>query len=147
VTRYEEQARTTEDIDVLVDARALDVLDGLLASHGFERSGESRLRHVTTGVRVDLLFAGAPLPRAGAGVYPAPESLSASVSDADVVGLVGLLDLKLRSRRHRDDADVVELLKRVGEGRYIELEASMAPAMRPRLSELRRNALDELAQE
>jgi hypothetical protein len=69
-------ARTTEYIDVPVEGGALARLDGLLVSHGFERVSDSRLRRVATGVRVDLVFAGAPLPRAGAGVYRALEELA-----------------------------------------------------------------------
>jgi hypothetical protein len=135
--------RTTEDVDVLVEKDADARLDAALASHGFERVSERRLTHVPTGVRVDVLVAGTPLPRDGRGVYPSPRELGASPHDARVVDLGGLLELKLRAGRHRDIADVVELLKRVEEARYIELEARFAPALRPQLAELRRDALEE----
>jgi hypothetical protein len=49
----------------------------------------------------------------------------------------------LRAARHRDLADVVELLKRVNEGQYLELEAEMAGELRPRLAALREDALAE----
>jgi hypothetical protein len=140
-------ARTTEDIDVLVEGGAPARLGEWLARRGFERVSDSRLRHVATGVRVDLLLAGSPMPRAGSGVYPSPESLAGSERDADVVALPGLLGLKLRSRRHRDVADVVELLKRLNEARYIETEAAMSAELRPQLATLRRDALEELAGE
>lgn len=141
-------ARTTEAIDVLI-ARPLDVqrTSSLLASHGFTEGSPNRLVHASTTVRVDLLVAGEPLPRAGAGTYPSPIDLAASPRDPDVVGLADLLELKLRARRHRDLADVVELLKRLDEARYIEVEASIAREHRPRLAELRRDALEEMGGE
>ena len=140
-------ARTTEDVDVLIDPGLGASLSPLLATHGFQQVSPTRLVHLPTGVRVDLLLAGAPLPRAGAGTYPAPGTLAASNRDPDVVGLPGLLELKLRSRRHRDDADVVELLKRLDEARYNEVEAAVQRDLRPQLATLRRDALDELTSE
>ena len=137
--------RTTEDIDVLVEAGGPSKLGSALASHDFERVSPSRLRHVPSAVVVDLLVAGSPLPRAGAGVYPPPESLPASPNDPTIVGLAGLVELKLRARRHRDLADVVELLKRLDELRYVEVEAGIDRDLRPLLASLRRDALDELA--
>jgi hypothetical protein len=139
-------ARTTEDLDVLVAADASPRIDAHLAAHGFERASASRLRHVATGVRVDVLVAGARLPR-GTGVYPTPESLGASPRDPQVVDLRGLFELKLAARRHRDLADVVELLKRLDEVRYTEVEATIDGALRPELSRLRRDALEELGSE
>jgi hypothetical protein len=44
-------------------------------------------------------------------------------------------------------ADVVELLNRLDEARYIEVEASIAREHRPRLAELRRDALEEMGGE
>jgi hypothetical protein len=138
--------RTTEDVDVLVAAGARPRIDAQLAAHGFEQASASRLRHVASGVRVDLLVAGEPLPR-GAGVYPSPESLGTSPRDAAVVSLGGLVTLKLAARRHRDLADVVELLKRLDEAHYLEVEASVDRSLRPELAQLRRDALDELGHE
>jgi hypothetical protein len=136
--------RTTEDIDVLVEANALEKLTPALASRGFERAGAARLRHVATGVLVDLLEAGSLMPRVGGGAYPSPDEVEASARDASVVGLSALIELKLRSRRHRDIADVVELIKRLDDARYIDVEAKVALALRPALADLRRDALDEI---
>jgi hypothetical protein len=135
--------RATMDVDVLIAADALPRLDAALAGHGFDRPALHRLHHVETGGRVDLLLAGAPLPRQGAGVYPSPAELGASPRDPDVVDLPGLLALKLRAHRRRDIADVVELLKGVDDGRYIALEAEVDRSLREELWELRREALDE----
>jgi hypothetical protein len=138
-------ARTTEDIDVLVEAGAVARLEPQLAGFGFERVSPARLRHVATGVAVDVLVAHSPMPRSGSGAYPSPEELAPSDRDAAIVGLPGLIELKLRSARHRDEADVVELLKRIDEARYIELEAAVGAGLRPALALLRRDALEELA--
>jgi hypothetical protein len=137
--------RTTEDVDVLVEADALARVGPVLSAHGFERVGSSRLRHAASGVRVDLLVAGAPLPRDGAGVYPAPADVASSPRDPRIVDLPALLELKLRSRRHRDISDVVELLKRVDDARYLHVEASVDRPLRPELAALRRDALEEMA--
>jgi hypothetical protein len=138
-------ARTTEDIDVLLEKDGLGRLRSSLASHGFEAVGELRLRHMPTGVRVDLLMAGAPMPRAGSGLYPSPGTLRASTRDSAIVGLSGLFELKLRARRHRDLADVVELLKGLDEIRYTEVEAEIDRDLRPTLAGLRLDALEELS--
>jgi hypothetical protein len=135
--------RTTAAVDVLIPAGAGPRLDAELASHGFERTGAAGLRHVASGVRVDVLVGGEPLPR-GDGVYPSPESLGASARDPEVVDLSGLVGLKLLARRHRDLADVVELLKRLDEAQYTVLEGAVEPSVRPELALLRRDALEEL---
>ncbi len=138
--------RTTEDVDVLVAADAGPRIDAQLVKHGFERTSASRLRHIASGVRVDVLVAGETLPR-GVGVYPSPETLGASARDPQVVDLRGLVELKLVARRHRDLADVVELLKRLDEARYTEMEAAVERSQRPELARLRRDALEELGAE
>lgn len=135
--------RTTRDVDVLVAAEGAARLDPLLAEHGFERLSAGRLRHRPTGVDVDLLVAGEPMPRPGSPPYPSPESLSASPADPAIVGLPGLLLLKLYSARHQDLADVVALLKRLDDGDYLRVEASLPAALRPQLADLRRDALEE----
>jgi hypothetical protein len=137
-------ARTTEDVDVLVQANARERIKPLLSEHGFERLSPCRLRHVATGVRVDLLFAGEPMPGANRPSYPSPTEVGASPRDARVIDLPGLMMLKLRAGRHRDQADVVELLKRIDEAHYLELEASIDRSMRPDLAALRRDAIEEL---
>jgi hypothetical protein len=119
--------RTTEDIDVLVDPASLPTL----------------LRHVASDVPIDLLIAGEPMPRPGSPRYPFPDATRASPNDAAIVDLGLLCELKLHAHRHRDLADVVELLQRLTEGRYQEVEAAVPPIMRPELAALRRDALEE----
>jgi hypothetical protein len=139
--------RTTEDLDVLVEAGATPRIDARLEAHAFERTSPARLRHVPSGVRVDLLVEGTRLPRDATRAYPAPAALGESPRDPHVASLRGLVELKLHARRHRDLADVVELLKRLDEVRYTELEASVDPPLRPELAGLRRDALEELGTE
>jgi hypothetical protein len=139
-------ARTTEDIDVLVEAGTAGRLDAQLPLCGFERAAPTRLRHIATGVRVDLLVAGDPLPRDGRGTYPSPLDVGASPRDRHVIDLGGLIELKLRAGRHRDLADAVELLKRVDDAHYLEIEAGVNAVLRSELSALRRDALEELSE-
>src|SRR5262249_7992613 len=131
--------RTTVGVDVVVESGADARIDAALQAHAFERRSPRRLEHVPTGVRVDLLVAGTPLPREGRGVYPSPAELGASPRDPHVVDLRGLAELKLRAGRHRDIADVVELLKRLDDARYTELEASFEPELRQDLAGLRQD--------
>jgi hypothetical protein len=137
--------RTTEDIDVLVDAASAERLAAGSPTHGFTVESRTRLKHSASGVLVDLLVAGQPMPRPGAPPYPSPDALAASPTDPDFVGLLPLCELKIRAHRHQDLADVVELLQRMEEGPYIELEAAIHPALRPELATLRRDALEEKA--
>jgi hypothetical protein len=139
-------ARTTEDIDVLVDGPSLARLsDEHLAAHGFSRLSRARLRHVGSGVRVDLLISEDPIPRRDGVTYPAPATIESSPRDPDFLGLAPLLELKLWGGRSQDTADIVALLTRTDEAHYLPLEAAMPAKLRPELALLRRDALEELA--
>jgi len=138
--------RTTEDIDVLVEASRLSALDeAQLGSHGFRRLSRARLQHEASGVRVDLLISRDPVPRRADATYPGPLDVEASESDADFVGLAPLLHLKLLAGRYQDRADVVALLKRIDDAHYLPLEAAMPPPLGSELARLRRDALEEAA--
>ena len=137
--------RATRDLDLLLEREDLGRLTPHLAEHGFERTAENRLRHVESGVDVDLLFAGDPRPRPGAPPYPRPRDLARSRRENDVVDLPGLVDLKLVAGRHQDLADVVALLKPLDEAGYLELESALRPELRGQLCRLRHDALEELA--
>jgi hypothetical protein len=118
-----------------------------LEQHGFWGDGRHRLRHIATSVQVDLLYGGEPMPRPGAPPYPAPQDVAASSADETVIGLAPLIELKLHARRHQDIADVVALLKLLDDAAYLPIEAQVCVRLRARLSELRRDALEELAWE
>ncbi len=140
-------ARLTVDIDVIVERGAHSRLEPLLAEHGFSRSRHDQLRHDNTGVRVDVLEEGVPMARPGAPAFPAPASLAASPSDRRVVALAPLIALKLHARRLQDLADVGALIMHLDEIGYTALEAATEPGLRPLLSRIRAEALDELAME
>jgi hypothetical protein len=135
-------ARFTEDVDVLVEPSALPSIVAEASNHGCSIVSPTRLRHDASGVTIDLLIAGSAAPRAG--VYPSPAALEASDRDPAVVGLAALIQLKLAAHRHRDLADVVELLKLLDDARYIDLESKIPAASRPELARLRDDALEEM---
>ncbi len=137
--------RATRDLDLLLARADVERLEPLLARHGFERAAANRLRHLASGVDVDLLFAGEPRPRPGVPPYPSPLDLGRSAREPDVVDLPGLLELKLIAARHQDLADVVALVKRLDEAGYLEVESRLRLELRAQLLHLRRDALDELA--
>jgi len=134
--------RATQDVGVLVTAE--HGLDSLLVTFGFSREGPTRLRH-RSGTQIDLLIAGQPSPRSGEAAYPEPDTLMASPGSADVVGLVGLIALKLAARRAQDRADIVALLTPLDDAAYLVLEASLPASRRAMLAALRDEALEELA--
>ncbi len=153
-------ARTTRDVDVLLDPTADARLAPLLTGHGFARESRTRLRHLATGVSVDLLLAGDARPRAGRPPYPAPQDVPASDRDGTVIGLAALLEMKLHAGRHQDQADIVALLKPRSEAEsdreerealareeYTTLEAALPAALRPEFHALWCDAREELAWE
>lgn len=134
--------RATRDVDVLVTRD--HGLGEWLATYGFEQDGPSRLRH-RSGTPVDLLVAGTPSPRPGEPPFPEPADLAPSPRDPEVVGLAGLVTLKLSARRAQDRADLVALLKHLEEVDYLILEAGLPTEKRRQLLSLREEALEELA--
>lgn len=136
--------RATRDIDVLITAA--HGLDALLSRFGFSREGPARLRH-RNGTPIDLLIAGQPSPRPGEAPWPEPDQLAASPGSPAVVGLEGLIGLKLAARRAQDRADVVALLKALDDAAYLALEAGQPASRRALLASLRDEALEELAME
>ena len=137
--------RSTRDLDVLIPADA--EIDPLLATHGFVRDSRTRLRHVASGVPIDLLIAGDPCPRPGQPAYPEPDDVAPSPRDPGVIGLAGLVTLKLRAGRLQDKADVVALLKHLSESELIELGAGVDSSQRSELARLWDDAQQELSWE
>ena len=136
-------ARTTRDVDVLLDQAADAQLAPLLDAHGFARESRTRLRHLATGVPALLLLAGDARPRAGRPPYPAPRDVPASHADPTIIDLPALLEMKLHAGRHQDQADIVALLKSRTDAEYSALEASLPPTLRPELHGLWRDACEE----
>lgn len=136
--------RLTRDIDVIVDSDARPRVDPLPEGCEFVWDRPSRMRDEPTGVLVYLLHSGAPLARRPEHVFPRPQDIEASPRDPDYIGLAPLIELKLLAGRRQDEADVVELLKRLDDAEYLRVEAAVARSSRPFLAQLRDEALDEL---
>jgi hypothetical protein len=136
--------RTTRDIDLIVERSEGTRLEPLLGAGGFERQRANRWRHGTSGVEVDLLFAGDPIPPRSQRRYPAPEAVKRSSRERDIVDLPQLLELKLAAARHQDLADVVGLLQGLDEVAYNQVEAAIDASLRSQLAALRQDAMEEL---
>jgi len=136
--------RLTVDIDLLVSPEARRELTERAPAHGFAVLTPRRLRHEPTGVRVDLLVAGEPIPRSDSVMFPAPDSVDASPRDATYVGLRTLFELKIRARRKQDLADVVTLLKQMDDAHYVVMESELPRELRSEFARLRNDALEEL---
>lgn len=136
-------ARTTRDVDVLLDREGFERLETALAATAFERSGARKWRHQPSGAGVDVLVAGEPVPPAGRALFPDPAAVARSDREADIAALAPLLELKLAARRHQDVADVVGLLQNLDGDRYLALEAAVSAGLRPEVARLRAEALEE----
>lgn len=135
--------RTTRDIDLIVEPEAAAGLGPQLAASGFERERANRWRHRPSGVEIDLLFAGDPIPPSSKRRYPAPVAVARSSREQDIAALPALLELKLAAGRHQDVADVVGLLQGLDEQSYLGVEAAVDLELRPRLADLRQDAMEE----
>jgi hypothetical protein len=107
--------RTTDDVDFLVGAASLSIIRDLVAQGVFGAvAGRSR-RFIDpgTGIHFDVLVTGR-FPgngRPGPIMFPDPESVTVVLKDLPVVNLKTLIELKLAARRHKDFADVVDLIR------------------------------------
>ena len=106
-------ARFTADVDLLVSrGEALRLVQRFKQEHGWRRHREG-FKNTLLGVGVDICVEGERTSPSSTETFPAPESLRAiSVRPLPVPALSELIALKVMSGRARDDADVVELLKR-----------------------------------
>jgi hypothetical protein len=105
--------RFTVDIDILVArADAERLLRRLRQELGWRRQGEG-FRNTLLDVSVDLCVEGEPTAPRSAERFPDPGTLrTVPAGPLPVPSLPELIALKVMSGRARDDADVVELLKR-----------------------------------
>lgn len=106
-------ARFTADVDLLVSkADALPLLRRFRREPGWRRHREG-FKNTVLDVGVDICVEGQRTSPGSAETFPAPADLrSVSVWPLPVPELAELIALKVMSGRTRDDADVVELLKR-----------------------------------
>ena len=106
-------ARFTADVDLLVSkADAMPLLRRFKQERGWRRHREG-FKNTLLDVAVDICVEGERTSPHSVETFPAPAELrSVAVRPLPVPGLSELLALKVMSGRARDDADVVELLKR-----------------------------------
>ena len=111
--------RVTEDVDVVVARADLDRLKEHAGRFGFEwlpppEGHWPKYVHAVTGIEVDFLPEGGRPGRPGS-LAPTtirhPEVYGATKERVDYIALEGLVELKLASRRLKDQADVVELIR------------------------------------
>ena len=121
--------RATNDVGILLSAEGFDEFQRALVPRHYEQQSGRRRRFVDrrNGVTVDILvtglFPGEGKP--GPIAFPEPEQVSELADDKRVVNLKTLIELKLAARRHRDFADVVELI------RYNDLDESFGRRLHP----------------
>lgn len=112
--------RTTEDIDIVLNAKDVDTFEELALEEGFKLDPDYSKRnwkHIVWGevgssnaVGVDLIPAGAKARKEAPTTIPTPEELGV-VDGMEYICLSGLMEMKLSSARGKDDADVIELIK------------------------------------
>jgi hypothetical protein len=106
-------ARFTADVDLLVSKEdAGPLLRQFRKEHGWRRHHEG-FKHTVLDVGVDICVEGERTSPRSTETFPNPADLhSLAVFPLPVPDLSDLIALKVMSGRTRDDADVVELLKR-----------------------------------
>ena len=105
--------RLTADVDILVSRDdAVPLYRRLKSETGWKRYAEGFM-NTALNVGVDVCVEGEKTSPRSAEVFPSPADLrTVAVSPLPVPALSELVALKVMSGRVRDDADVVELLKR-----------------------------------
>lgn len=142
-------ARFTADVDLLLSkAEAMPLRRRFKQEQGWRRHREG-FKNTVLDVGVDICVEGERTSPHSAETFPAPADLrSVPVRPLPVPELSELIALKVMSGRARDDADVVELLKR-HRRRMRDLRTAAATRLktteaRARLDDLLARAQDEL---
>ena len=145
--------RTTEDVDVLVNAEGLAAVHRELEGLGYVPpfTGSKNLRDVETAVRIEFLVSGQfpgdgkPKPVA----FPEPAAVGVEIDGVRYLNLPTLIELKLASGmtspiRQKDIGDVVDLIRSAN--LPLDLSAQLNPFVRGKYEELWR-AIKEAEQE
>ena len=107
--------RTTDDVDFLVRTEALAAIRQLAAQGVFVADAGRPRRFVepTTGVHFDVLVTGMYPGNGSPGpiAFPDPAAVAQVLNKLPVLNLKTLVELKLAARRHKDFADVVDLIR------------------------------------
>jgi hypothetical protein len=121
--------RTTGDVDVLLTPAGLAEFRRLFVEKYYKAFPQRKRRFVdqTNDVYIDILetglFPGTGKP--GPISYPDPAQVGETIDNIQVVNLETLITLKLAARRHKDFADVVDLI------RYNNLDESFLDRLPP----------------
>jgi hypothetical protein len=140
--------RFTSDVDLLVAREdAIPLIRHLKETPGWKRYAEG-FKNTRLGVGVDICVEGERTSPDTPETFPNPSDVrSTRVRPIPIPTLPELIALKVKSGRARDDADVVELLKRhPARASSICKEAAVRLASRPakeRLDQLERRARSE----
>jgi hypothetical protein len=116
--------RTTADVGILLTPAGLDQFRRHFVPKNYgglpnrSRRFVDRANEVTVDFLLTGMFPGTGKP--GPISYPDPARVRQTIENYQVVDLVTLIQLKLAARRHRDFADVVELI------RFNDLDESFA---------------------
>jgi len=109
--------RVTADVDILVSREeAVPLYRRLKSEPGWKRHAEG-FKNTIVGVGLDICVEGERTSPGSIEEFPSPAELKkVAVRPLPVLALPELIALKVMSGRARDDADVVELLKRHHKG-------------------------------
>jgi hypothetical protein len=107
--------RTTGDVDFLVTPEGFAQFKRLFVPRYYEKlpGPPRKFRDKKSRVKVDFLLTGLypGTGKPGPIAFPDPDEVCETIDKHRVVDLLTLIQLKLAARRHRDFADVVELIR------------------------------------
>ncbi len=139
--------RVTADVDILVSREdAVPLYRKLRAEPGWKRHAEG-FKKTYVDVGLDIRVEGEPTAPDSAEEFPSPAELrKVPIRPLPVPALSELIALKVMSGRARDDADVVELLKR-HRARMTALRSAAAKRLKTRAARERLTVLLARARE
>lgn len=107
--------RTTGDVDFLLTPEGFAEFKRLFVPRYYEKlpGPPRKFRDRKSNVRVDFLLTGLypGTGKPGPIAFPDPAAVCETIDRHQVIDLLTLVQLKLAARRHRDFADVVELMR------------------------------------
>lgn len=140
-------ARFTADVDILLSRDEAAILYRRLKSEpGWKRYAEG-FKNTFFDVGLDVCVEGDRTSPRSEEVFPSPREVrTVAVRPIPVIDLAGLIALKVKSGRARDDADVVELFKR-HPSRLVTLRRSASRLLATKDAKVRLEALASRARE
>jgi hypothetical protein len=107
--------RTTGGVDFLLTPEGFAEFKRLFVSKYYEKLADAprKFRDRKSNVQVDILLTGLypGSGKPGPIAFPDPADVGETIDRRQVIDLLTLIQLKLAARRHRDFADVVELIR------------------------------------